>query len=635
MNSLVKTLKSIRQLGPGKLWRYGLYQFGLRSGHYRRMTPNRRSNYAGKPSLAPIGQFPEVTLGQINRTLSNADEILQSKIRLFGGPPVPLDLDAGASPLHWTKLERIPTEGDIKLIWEPGRFGWAITLARAYAFSGESKYAREFWDKTLHFLEVHPPNLGRQWQSAQEVAIRLMALVFCDRVLASSPKSTLANRQRLWQAVAEHAQRIPPTLVYARAQNNNHLSSEAAGLYTAGIYLADHPEAAHWKALGWRWLNWGFQHQINEFGTYVQNSTNYHRLMLQLALFTDWLRRDSGEPDWPGATRERFAAAASWLWALTDPQTGAVPNLGANDGAYIFPLTSQPFNDFRPVVNAAARAFLEKTIPKFNLQNEMSAWFGLTEQRESEEKQPQAQDVPRVESGPGRAFLHAAHFNDRPSHADQLHVDLWWQGVNVARDAGTYLYNAVLPWDNALATAFVHNTLTLDGQDQMVRAGRFLWLDWAQAKILIQEVDEEGDIRRIVAEHNGYRHLGAVHQRTLEATRVGWRVTDAVLPVDGVKNRSHEVRISWLLPGCEWEALPESKLHITGPSFHFDLQISGVTDLGLVRAGECLLGNIESDPTWGWFSPTYSVKQPALMVIATASSPLPIEIITEWKFNKP
>ncbi len=633
MNSLVKIFKSLRQLGPGKLWRYGLYRFGLFSGHYRRLTPNRRSNYAGRPALRPITQFPKLSSDQIDQTIAEADEVLQGKVRLFGGPPVPLDLDAGASPLHWTALERIPPEGDIKLTWEPGRFGWAITLARAYAFSGEEKYPRDFWKKTLHFLEAHPPNLGRQWQSAQEVAIRLMALVFCDRAFASSPKSTLEKRRRLWQAVAEHAQRIPPTLVYARAQNNNHLLSEAAGLYAAGIYLADHPDAARWKALGQRWLNWGFQHQIEEFGTYIQNSVNYHRLMLQLALFTDWLRREAGEPDWPDATRQRLVAATRWLWALTDPETGAVPNLGANDGAYIFPLTSQPFTDFRPVVDAAARAFLGESLPGSDRQDEMSTWFGLTDLPASGAQQPQVQDMLRVASGSGRAFLHAAHFHDRPSHADQLHVDLWWRGVNVARDAGTYLYNGAPPWDNALVTGFVHNTLTLDGQDQMQQAGRFLWLDWAQAEVLAHEVDEEGHLRRVVAEHNGFRRLGALHQRTLEATASGWRVIDAVLLADDAKSQNHTARISWLLPDWEWKAISENALQIDTPVFSFKLQFTGISTLGLIRGGECMLGDIDPEPTWGWLSPTYAIKQPGLMVVAATSGRLPIEIITEWRFD--
>jgi len=31
--------------------------------------------------------------------------------------------------------------------------------------------------------------------------------------------------------------------------------------------------------------------------------------------------------------------------------------------------------------------------------------------------------------------------------------------------------------------AGVHNSLTVDGQDPMQRAGRFLWLRWAQARM--------------------------------------------------------------------------------------------------------------------------------------------------------
>ena len=633
LNPITKTVKSLNQLGLSKMSQFGLYQLGLRTGHYRRLTPSERSGPVSAPTLPPLAQIPAIPPAQVDLTLAEADEILRGKVRLFGADPVPLDLDVGASSLHWSKLERIPPEKDPKLIWEPGRLGWAITLARAYAFSGEAVYARGFWEKTRRFLEVHPPNLGRQWQSAQEVALRLMALVFCDRVLVTSPESTPERRQRLWQAVVEHARRIPPTLAYARAQNNNHLLSEAAGLYTAGVYLGNHPEAARWRHLGWRWLNWGFLNQIEEFGTYVQQSTNYHRVMLQLALYTDALRREAGgEPDWPEAAYRHLAAATRWLWALTDPQTGRVPNLGANDGAVIFPLASQSFEDFRPVVGAAARAFLGESIPEFEAQNEMSAWFGLEGQPPTADRQPQAFDNLRVTSGAGRAFLHTAHFSDRPSHADQLHADLWWRGVNVARDAGTYSYNDPAPWDNALTSTMAHNTLTLDGQEQMQRAGRFLWLDWAQAEVLAYEMDDGGQILRLAGEHDGYRRLGALHQRLIEAADQGWRVTDRVLPYGDPNATPHLAEIRWLLPDWPWEQTAPGQLRLTGPAFSFSLTLSGVGPLALVRAGECLLGKVRPEPTWGWAAPTYSVKEPALGVIASAEGALPLKITSDWAF---
>ncbi|MCB2214225.1 heparinase II/III family protein [bacterium] len=634
MNPLTKVIKSIRQLGFAKVWQYAVYQIGLRTGHYQRLMPSRRSNYQGSPSIPPLSHFPEVYPYEKARTLAAADEIRQGKVRLFGSDPVPLSLEVGASQRHWSILALEPYNGDIKWIWEPGRLGWAITLARAYAFNGDPADARDFWEKVLHFLEAHPPNLGRQWQSAQEVAIRLMVLVLCDRTLAGSSESTPERRLRLWQAVAEHAERIPPTLNYARAQNNNHLLSEAAGLYTAGLYLSDHPKAKAWRELGWRWLNWGFQNQIDESGRYVQYSANYHRLMLQLALFTDWIRRDAGEPDWPEATRLRLGAATRWLGALTDPETGAAPNLGANDGAYIFPLTNQAFCDFRPVVSAAGKAFLGLDIYRNTSLGEMAAGLGMKNIERADSQQPQAHDLLRMDRENGRAFLRAVHFDDRPSHADQLHLDLWWRGENVARDPGTYLYNAPPPWDNALATAMVHNTLTLDGVDQMQRAGRFLWLDWAQAEILAHEVDESGRLIRLTGEHDGYRHLGALHRRTVEKTDSGWRVTDQVLKADEEHDgETHQAQVRWLLPDWELSQPEIGRLRTMGPDFGFELRFEGVADLAVIRAGECLLGEVEAEPTWGWYSPTYGVREPALMVIVGTSGELPLQVVTEWVFD--
>jgi len=634
MNFLQKSFKALKYLGFRKIWHYTLYRIGLQTGHYRRLTPCEHVDVTGQPGISPYQHFPQVSDEHKALALAEADEICQGRVRLFGGESVPLDLEAGASNQHWSFLERNPPDQDIKFIWEPGRFGWAITLARAFAFSRNPSYAQDFWDKTIQFLAAHPPNLGRQWQSAQEVAIRLMVLVICDRALAQAPSSTPEHRQRLWQAIAEHALRIPPTLVYARAQNNNHLLSEAAGLYTAGVYLPDHPRAAQWRELGWRWLNWGFQHQIDEFGTYTQHSTNYHRLMLQLALFTDHLRREGNHQDWPEATRKRLAAAARWLWALIDPHTGLAPNLGANDGAYLFPLTSLNFEDYRPVVLAAGQAFLDQDSYAEAPLGEMSDWFNLQAPAPMNERQPHAADMPRVSGKHGRAFLHAARYQDRPSHADQLHADLWWRGVNVALDPGTYLYSGEPPWDNALVKGSVHNTLILDGQDQMLRAGRFLWLDWAQADILAHELDQAGNLQRITAEHDGFQSLGARHRRTVTRTSAGWSIRDTIISCGRPERRIHQAQLSWLLPDWTWQITRPDEIKLVGPNFSMQLTIQGGTPLCVFRGGQCLHGEMPPEPTWGWTSPTYSIKRPALMLVSTAEGFLPLEIHSEWQFDE-
>ena len=630
MNAFIKAYKIIRDLGLPKLWFYASYQWGLRSGAVRRATPNQSSAYAGSPSLPPYPAFPKISPSELDKVLQEADEILSGQVRLFGGPSVPLDLDAGASEEHWTALARNKPKEDIKLIWEPGRFGWAVTLARAYAYSGDPVYAQDFWEKCLHFLKMHPPNLGRQWESAQEVAIRLLVLIFCDRVFANAPMTVQTDRQRLWQAIAEHAQRIPPTLAYARAQNNNHLLSEAAGLYAAGCYLGDHPQAKEWQQSGWRWLNWGFQHQISSTGTYVQHSVNYHRLMLQIALFTDHLRRESGEEPWSPKTLEKLRAATRWLWALTDPDTGRTPNLGANDGAYILPLTSAPIHDYRPVLDAAAKAFLEEDLYGRSELAEMASWFELSASPASDSKVPQALDMLRLAGENHRAFIHVAHYNDRPSHADQLHVDLWWQGFNIAMDPGTFSYNASPPWDNAFSSTHYHNTPTLDGRDQMTRISRFLWLDWAQAEINAHEIDDTGALSRVTAAHNGYLGLGVYPTRSLTTTADGWQVVDKILPCGKVRQKHHQVALTWLMPDWGWQFITEKTLRISNAEVIIILEIEGAEALHLFRGGKRLAGQLTPEPTWGWCAPTYGVKQPALLLVASVTGPLPLELQSTW-----
>ncbi len=80
--------------------------------------------------------------------------------------------------------------------------------------------------------------------------IRLIGLTYAAQVFASAEITVPKQITALGKVIAVHARRILPTLVYARAQNNNHLLSEAAGLITAGLVLPHHPQANRWLWLG-------------------------------------------------------------------------------------------------------------------------------------------------------------------------------------------------------------------------------------------------------------------------------------------------------------------------------------------------------------------------------------------------
>jgi len=665
LQSISIALKALRQLGPRQVGFYAWYQLLLRSGYLKRAT--RGEKWKGAPFAAlsvrllfqpPDSEALKRLLGSegIERLLAEADEVVNGQVRLFGGEACSLHLTPPLPLKHWTDLTKAdqPSDKDVRYLWEPARFGWAFSLGRAYLVSRDERYTRAFWRYFDEFVEANPPGLGLHWVSAQEVALRLMAFVFLASLFAPSPHSTDERMERLAWAVAMHARRIPPTISYAKAQNNNHLLSEAAGLYTAGLALPQHPKAAGWQRLGWRWFLQGIQSQISADGAYIQHSTNYQRLMLQLAL---WVRAIT--PDWgtraPVETQRSLAAATRWLLALLDPYSGGVPNLGPNDGALIFPLTLCAYGDYRPLLQAAALAFLgEEALPD-GIWDEMALWLCPHERGKTSRTRPdrpgfnlalaassESPHVLRLPEHQSWAYLRAARFTSRPGHADQLHLDLWWRGINLAQDAGTYLYNASPPWDNALDRTEVHNTLTICGEDQMKRAGRFLWLDWAQARLVTHEREPHGLWERLVACHDGYRRLGVIHQRALTAFREGrWLVEDELLPTSSWfgKRRLEPVTswLHWLLPDWEWRLnrfQEGCELGVLSPHGWVTLRITLprglLSHVWVVRAGEVLYGPGQASPIWGWVSPTYGEKVPALSFRVEARGILPYQFHSEW-----
>jgi len=648
-------IKALRQLGFTQVALYAMYKFGLKTGQYRLLTETHRlqteiNGVALK--LRSIFTLPDREelkriLGEDGRRtlLAEADEIVAGKFRMFGSEPVELKLTFDEPLQHWTEYEthKVPIpnsqslNSDIKFIWEPTRFGWAYVLGRAYHLTQNETYAEAFWRYFDTFTDGNPPNLGPHWINGQEVAIRLMALVWAGQVFGTPPVSggeTMASSSvercvRLAGSVAAHAARIPSTLLYARAQNNNHLVTEAAALYTAGLALPQHPRASRWRALGWRWLNWAFRHQISGYGEYIQHSTNYHRVMLQAAMWVDAIR----DVDWSRLTLQSLGRATHWLFSMLDPASGRTPNLGANDGALILPLAVTPFSDFRPTVQAAARAFLRYQMPG-GVWDEMSIWLGLGALEKAYDSSLYLADHPR-----GReswATLRTSTFPSRLGHMDQLHLDLWWRGLNIARDAGTYLYNAEPPWDNPLVSGRVHNTVTVDGRDQMTRGGRFLTLDWFPAYSKNIVASDELTLGQVMGYHKGYR--GVRHERTVTVfTDERWLVEDKLASKD-----EHTYRLHWLLPDWEWEVESREngiEISIQSPEglvsliFQSEPQISNLHSLlSIVRAGKVVFGQRDTQPYEGWFSPTYGVKEPALSLAIEVTSDHGMIFVSQFAF---
>ena len=630
-------LKTLLQLGVEQTGLYGVYQLGLKTGQIARQTPVHPILPVDKYQLVfPWRRIPAERLAAIQSSYSDdlkteADAILAGNFRCFGGALRPIQLRPPAEPRHWSIPIPEATAGDIKSVWEPARFGWAILLARAYARFDDERYPQAFWERLEEFAAFNPANAGPNWASAQEVALRLMAVGFAAAIFQASPHTTAGRLEQLRGFLIAHAERIPPTLSYAQAQNNNHLLSEAAGLWTAARLLPDHPAARRWNALGQANFNRGIQKQVAFDGTYAQHSVNYHRLMLHTALWIYSLyqgERAAGEIFTPQALA-RLRAAVGWLLAQADAGSGLAPNYGHNDGANILPLACAGTGDQRPALQAAGQIFLQQALFPPGPWDEICLWLGCAQPRENAPGNlPESSPILRLDAPQSWAVLRSTRYHSRPAHADQLHVDVWFQGYPLALDAGTYLYNAPSPWENALAGVSVHNTVQVDGLEPMTRAGRFLWLDWDQSVLLNR--DEAAGI--VAARRDGYRRMGVLHERRLcRVDAREWRIIDRLLPA-GRRPRPHNLRLHWLIDDLPWTITGQQVelAHPAGPvRLRIDCEAAG--QICLDRAGERIYGEGAAAPIAGWHSPTYGIRQPALSLSFTCRSDLPLEIHSIWQ----
>jgi hypothetical protein len=643
LERLILTLQAVRELGIQQPVLNAIYRLELRAGFFSRQHPpvfDVQPSALNPPKILHIPSRDDLTGVLADRkdmAIAEADEICQGIYHPFGGPPATLEFKSHLPLRHWCEYEYRPTthgSEDIKYIWEPARFGWVFPLGRAFLLTGDEKYPYTFLTQLHSFLKHNPAYQGPNWLSSQEAALRLMAIAFAWQVFR--PALSQDEEKLLATAIHQHASRIPPTLLYARSQNNNHLLSEAVGLITAAYLLPNATAAKNWSHLGWKWFTTALLTQVAGDGTYIQHSTNYQRVMLHLSLWVNAIAGQSGKP-LPIEILERLGAATRWLYERCDQHSGRVSNLGHNDGSNILPLAAADIYDYRPTLQAASLAFLGKSCIPSGAWDEMSLWlFGSSHSNSTPESVSHLVEHRLIlDSGKRWASLRAVHFHSRPAHADQLHIDIWQSGENIALDAGTYLYNGQPPWENILTSCLVHNTISVDGKEPMQRAGKFLWVNWAQARYLPSPTG-------MITGETGCANATVLHRRTLFSPSTStWQIDDQIIPLSP-STRSHIFILHWLLPDYPWQ-VQQSTLLFNAPFGNILLTLNGMdtsthtslpsSDLQIIRAGQGLMGSGNIPPFLGWYSPTYGVKIPALSVRLQIKAVPPITIHSIFNFN--
>jgi hypothetical protein len=610
----------LRQAGVGMLEKRGWLDLGA-------ARIRRAPRVPGVTGAAPLEQ------GEADALLLAAARICAGQVTLFAGHR----FDVGARP-EWNRdpatgirapatfasdidiLDRALV-GDIKYVWELNRHLQLVRLAQAALVSDDPIYLRTLAAQLRGWLDQCPPLRGPNWTSALELGIRLINWSLLWQLLGGDASTLFAGApgERLrsdWlHSIHAHCRHIARHLS-RHSSANNHLIGELAGLFVGASTWPCWKASPRWRALAAAELEQQAQRQYARDGVNREQAFAYHVFSAELLFIAGLAGQPFSPAYWDCLWRAlRFLRSVRDVGGhvpmVGDADDGAAFRLGPDDADRAAQLLA--LGDATPA-DAGARWLLH-ALPGARPPSPAadSGWafpdggyllfgdcFGAPREIKG-----------MLDCGPLGYLGIAAH-----GHADALAITLSLAGEECLVDPGTYSYWQEQKWRDYFRGTSAHNTVRVDGLDQSVSGGRFMWLRHAAARI--ERMPRSPGDFDFQGSHDGYlrlpdpaRHVRHVRFAAAGATLVVRDELAAKLP--------HRLEQFWhFAPGLE--LLLDSKgLRVRGRAFALQLDVTGA-DLALELVRGC------ENPPLGWYARGYETKQPcAVLKITSLSGAVAVE----------
>jgi Heparinase II/III-like protein/Heparinase II/III N-terminus len=500
--------------------------------------PPEPSAGAGRPWVSEISRQFAAT-----EYLAAADRILSGRFDLFAMRPAELGF-----PPRWNRDPRTGIEaplrfgktlnyrdstqvGEIKYLWELNRHLELVTLAQAWHISRQPHYAQACCELLQSWFDQCPYPLGVNWTSSLEHGIRLVNWAVAWHLLQTSPICSEPERQEFldrWRAcVYQHCFFIKGHQSrYSSA--NNHLLGELGGLLVASLTWPCWPQSARWATLAHQQFEAQCLLQTYPDGVNREQAVWYHHEVADMMLIVGLFARANGR-DFSARYWQRLELMLDFIASIMDV-AGNVPAFGdADDAVLVRFCTAQPANVYRSLLATGGLLFDRPELcAKAGHPDDKSRWLLGDEamRRYAGASGPpgrlpvrtafphggyyvlgdrfESKDEIRIvaDAGPLGYLSIAAH-----GHADALSFTLSHGGNECLVDPGTYAYHSRPEWRKYFRGTSAHNTLRVDGEDQSVQTGPFLWGRRAAVVAVDYRSDDLED--RLSAAHDGYARLAA------------------------------------------------------------------------------------------------------------------------------
>ncbi|MBN1227760.1 MAG: alginate lyase family protein [Deltaproteobacteria bacterium] len=574
--------------------------------------------------------------------IDKADKIVHHRLSFFNledkflGDPIEWNCDHSAGIKSSMKLiqsvdyRNFAVNGDCKLVWEPSRHHHLVVLATAYRAGGDIKYAQAVIEQLGSWLDQCPFGRGMNWKSPMELGIRLINWVWALDLIHESGLFEGEFRSRVLHTVYLHLWEIARK--YSRFSSaNNHLIGEAAGVFIAASYFHYLNNSGQWKKEAKDILEREIINQIYPDGCDREHAFGYQLFVLQFFIIALRVAHLTGT-DFSAQYQDRIEKMLEFIGLMTDGG-GSLPIVGDADDGYVLDLGCDRM-DTESLLSIGTVVFGRSDFKEWSGGYRESTWWLLgSSSRETYKKIPVSGQYRNLQS---RSFEESGYYilqsgaketYDRISvlfdcaelgyksiaghgHADALSFTLRVFGSDVFVDSGTYDYFTYPEWRKYFRSTRAHNTVVIDGADQSVMLGPFMWGQRAKAKCLKWEPNDQGGT--VIGEHDGYTRLDdpVIHRREMHLDGA----SGVLLIRDEIMAQgSHAVEVYFhLSEHCRLSKL-ESNTATT------DIN-DGIVFLELDPAFTVTTLKGSENPLGGWISRGYHQKVPSTTIVGRSVS---------------
>lgn len=435
---------------------------------------------------------------------------------------------------------------DARVLWEVNRLAHLLTLARARIVTDDEKFAVELFAQLASWREQNPLGRGPNWSCAMEVALRAMNLLAMFELSRRSPQLNEETLPQFLQMFDQHGAHIRRNLEFSYISTSNHYLSDVVGLLWLGIMLPEIEAASEWREFGLRETLREMDKQVLDDGADCEASTGYHRLVLELFLYSFIIARanriEIDERYWT-----KLRAMLDYARAYLRPD-GRAPLIGDTDSGQVLPFCKRAADDHAYVLALGAVVFDE---PRFKQSAEKMPeellWILGADGASKYESLPEISD-----NASSQGFTDAGTYIMREDdlyllfnasgnglmgrgshgHNDALSIEVSACGTSFITDPGTYVYSADLRERQHFRSVAYHATVEVDEAEQNSTEVTlpFIIGDEAHPRVVRWESGPERDI--IIAEHDGYRRLAqpVKHRRSIRFKKCErlWLVEDSL-----------------------------------------------------------------------------------------------------------